>query len=533
MFVTIRSLFLLSCILLTVACQSPESPPVETSPVDSVSRVSSSYTPSAFEEDNRKEQLQSIAPRLKELMQQHADDRHISGVAWGMVVDDELVVADAYGLANREEEIPATTSSVFRIASMTKSFTAMAILKLRDEGKLSLHDPITEYIPEAKNLEYLTSDAPVMDIENLLTMTAGFPEDNPWGDRQLDEPEQMLLDLLQQVPTFSNVPAYEYEYSNTGYAMLGLIVQRVSGQPFGEYIRENIFQPLGMNNTYWEVDRVPDDKLVIGYRWEDDEYKLEPMLHHGIYGAMGGLLTTIEDFHKYVSLHLSAWPPRSGEDDGPVKRSTLREMHTPQYARLIADATDWNDETCPAMVGYGYGLGISENCKGTAQVSHGGALPGFGSNYKFYPKLGIGFMAFGNRTYTAPWPWEEILKLVFNDLDLQPRELPVSETLAERKEDVVKLIQDWDEPTEEQLLAENFYLDRPKEKRREEAINLLDSAGTIQSVTELSPLNQLRGSFKMQGENGDIRIFFTLSPEPDARLQALWLDFEGNSESER
>ncbi len=521
---------MLSCILFAVACQSQESSSAETTPAGSVSRVSSSYTPPTFQDDIRKEQLQSIAPRLKELMQQHADDRHISGVAWGIVVDDELVVADAYGLANRAENIPATTSSVFRIASMTKSFTAMAILKLRDEGKLSLHDPATEYIPEAENLEYLTSDAPAITIENLLTMAAGFPEDNPWGDRQLDEPEQMLLDLLQQVPAFSNVPAYEFEYSNTGYAMLGLIVQRVSGQPFGEYIRENIFQPLGMNDTYWEVDRVPDDKLVIGYRWEDDEYQLEPMLHHGIYGAMGGLLTTIEDFRKYVSFHLSAWPPRSGEDDGPVKRSTLRKMHTPQYVRLIAEATDWNGETCPAMVGYGYGLGIAENCKGTVQVSHGGALPGFGSNYKFYPELGIGFMAFGNRTYTAPWPWAEILKLVFKELDLPPRVLPISEILAERKEDVIKFIQEWDEPTEKELLAENFYLDQSKEKRKEEAMNLLDSAGAIQSITELSPLNQLRGSFRMQGENGDIRVFFTLSPEPNARLQALRLGFEGNSE---
>ncbi|MEM9831874.1 MAG: serine hydrolase domain-containing protein [Bacteroidota bacterium] len=531
MLANIQSLFLLSYILFTVACQSPESPSVETTPVSLVAAVSDSYTPPTFQDDNRREQLQSIAPRLKELMQQHADDRHISGVAWGIVVDDELLVVDAYGLANREENIPATTTSVFRIASMTKSFTAMAILKLRDEGKLSLHDPVTEYISEAKNLQYLTSDAPVMDIENLLTMTAGFPEDNPWGDRQLDEPEQMLLDLLQQVPAFSNVPAYEYEYSNTGYAMLGLIVQRVSGQPFGEYIRESIFQPLGMNDTYWEIDRVPDEKLVIGYRWEDQEYKLEPMLHHGIYGAMGGLLTTIEDFRKYVSFHLSAWPPRSSEDDGPVKRSTLREMHTPQFVRLLANATDWNDEACPATVGYGYGLRISEDCKGSVEVTHGGALPGFGSNYKFYPELGIGFMAFGNRTYTAPWPWTEILKLVFNELDLQPRKLPISETLAQRKEDVVNLIQQWDEPTEAQLVAENFYLDQSKEKRRAEAMNLLDSAGIIQSVTEISPQNQLRGSFKMRGEKGDIRVFFTLSPEPDARLQALWLAFEADSEN--
>ena len=92
-----------------------------------------------------------------------------------------------------ENELPATTTSAFRIASMTKSFTAMAIMKLRDEGKLSLDDPAVDYIPEMSKLNYLTSDAPAIRIQNLLTMTAGFPEDNPWGDRQLDETDQMLM----------------------------------------------------------------------------------------------------------------------------------------------------------------------------------------------------------------------------------------------------------------------------------------------------------------------------------------------------
>ena len=128
---------------------------------------------------------------MQKMIEDHALTNNIPGIAYGIVVDDELVLASATGLINLENQVPATTKSYFRIASMTKSFTAMAIMKLRDEGKLSLNDPVAQYIDEMSGMEYLTSDAPVIDIENLLTMTAGFPEDNPWGDRQLDEPDQM------------------------------------------------------------------------------------------------------------------------------------------------------------------------------------------------------------------------------------------------------------------------------------------------------------------------------------------------------
>ena len=130
----------------------------------------------------------------------------------------------------------------------------MAILKLRDEAKLSLNDPVAQYIDEMSGMEYPTGDAPTIDIENLLTMTAGFPEDNPWGDRQLDEPDQMLMDLVAEGISFSNPSSYQYEYSNTGYALLGNIISRVSGKPYQQYIRESILQPLGMNDTHFHDD---------------------------------------------------------------------------------------------------------------------------------------------------------------------------------------------------------------------------------------------------------------------------------------
>ena len=457
------------------ACRNER--PIEYDPLPIPQRVSESYARPIFLEDSREEQLKSLAPSLAKLFAAHAEERHIPGIAYGIVVDDELVLKGSTGVINLEKDLAATTSSQFRIASMTKSFTAMAILKLRDEGKLSLEDPVQKYIPEIRKADYLTSDSPVMDIENLLTMTAGFPEDNPWGDRQLDESEEMLVGLVQEGLSFSNPASHTFEYSNTGYALLGAIITRVSGKPYQTYIKEEILHPLGMNNTYWEYGEIPEDQLALGYRWEAETWKLEPMLHDGSYGAMGGLITSIEDFSKYVSFHLSAWPPRSEADNGPVKRSSLREMQTPQYSSLIAQAKDWNGEGCPVISGYGFGLRSSESCKGIKKVAHGGALPGFGSSYVLYPDLGIGLMAFGNRTYTSPWPYVDILKLVFDSLDIQPRQLPVSEILDERKAQIAQWIQTGDSTLGAAIFAENFFLDFSQDRRLKEIKEMLAKVG--------------------------------------------------------
>ena len=313
----------------------------ESQPIDgkeepvAIHAYTDAYQPPVFINDARASRIEGIADEIQQLIAQHSIDRKVPGIAYGVVVDNTLIVSGAVGVINLDNEQPATPTSVFRIASMTKSFTAMAIMKLRDEGKLSLADPAAKYIPEMGNLTYLTADAPIINIENLLTMTAGFPEDNPWGDRQLDETDQMLIDLVNEGISFSNASSFQYEYSNTGFALLGNIISRVSGMPYQDYIQKNILIPLGMDHTYWEYANIPPNQLVLGYRWEDDQWKPEPLLHDGSYGAMGGLITTIEDFSKYVSYHLSAWPPRNDDEAGPVKRSTLREMHTPTYQGCI------------------------------------------------------------------------------------------------------------------------------------------------------------------------------------------------------
>jgi len=489
------------------------------------------YKEPAFTNVDRKKNLQAAAGIVDTLYRRYAASEHFPALAYGVVMDGELVLSGAVGYTDVARQVKATTKSMFRIASMTKSFTAMAIVKLRDEGKLNLDDPASKYLSDLKGVTYLTDDAPVITIRNLLTMSAGFPEDNPWGDRQLADQPQELHDFIQQGISFSNVPSKEFEYSNLGYAMLGEIVSKVSGVSYQQYITDELLVPLGMNSTRWEYSEVDPDLLALGYRWEDEQWKPEPLLHDGIYGAMGGLITTIEDFSKYVSLHAQAWPPRNGVDKGPVKRSSLREMHKPwQFRGLYAEEKASDGSSCAAVGGYGYGLGWRRNCQGIERVSHSGGLPGFGSEYRFYPEYGFGIISFANLTYAAAGVANsKVMDTLMSLHHFPSRNLPVSDTLRVRSEQIMKLFDGWKESRENRalevhVLAENFFLDIPREKLLTQVKSLQAYIGTVVSVGDVVPENQLRGTFSIQGDKGAVDVFFTLTPERIPRIQQL--DFE-------
>src|ERR1700730_12013068 len=129
---------------------------------------------------------------VDQLFTQFAADRHVPGAAWGIRLPDGALHTGVIGFRDVPSKSPVTADSVFRIAPMTKSFTAISILKLRDEGKLSLDDPAERYVPEMAGLRYATTDAPKITIRHLLSHAEGCPEDNPWGDRQLADTDEQL-----------------------------------------------------------------------------------------------------------------------------------------------------------------------------------------------------------------------------------------------------------------------------------------------------------------------------------------------------
>jgi CubicO group peptidase (beta-lactamase class C family) len=449
--------------------------------------------------------------------------RHVPGAAWGVIVDGEVAHLSAKGLREVETGAAVDGDSVFRIASMTKSFTAMSILKLRDEGKLSLDDPAERYVPELKGLVYPTTDSPRITIRHLLSHSEGFPEDNPWGDRHLADSEDALSQMLRGGIPFSNAPGVAYEYSNYGFAILGRIVATVSGMAYGDYVAANILNPLGMTATTLERSQVPARRLARGYRWEDARWKDEPLLSNGSFGAMGGMLTSVRDLSRYVGVFLSAWPAHDGPETAPIRRSSLREMQqlwrpaATSVTRAPSGSIQLNSG------GYGFGLRVSQSCSYRHIVAHGGGLPGFGSVMTWLPEYGVGFIAFGNVTYTG---WGRVATSVFDALvktgGVSPRSPQPSPALSGARDAVSTLVVRWDDRLAESVAADNLFLDRTKERRRAEIDALRASVGACTPGSGFNSVeNALRGTWSMNCERGTLQVAVTLAPTMPPRVQYL------------
>ncbi|MFZ9170411.1 MAG: serine hydrolase domain-containing protein [Sediminibacterium sp.] len=486
------------------------------------------YQPPYFQDSNRVEKLRIAFPVIEKMVEKYAADNHFPGYSFGIVLDGKLVFTKSGGYTNLQSKTAATTGSMFRIASMSKSFTAMAIVKLRDEGKLNLEDAVSKYIPELKN-QGLTTDAAPITIRDLLTHSAGFPEDNPWGDRQLEKTSQEFLAFIKKGIHFSTASGTSYEYSNVGFTMLGYIIEKVTGKNYGAYIKENIWKPLNMEAS-WEFSSITEAKLAHGYRWMNNSWTEEPLLHDGIYGAMGGMITSVESFSKYVSLHLDAWPPRNNIETGPVKRSSIREMHQPsRFIGLNANYKYPSGRACATTAAYGYGLSWLKDCTGRTSIAHSGGLPGFGSNWRILPEFGLGVILLANVTYAPTALFNTMVidtLLRMGTVDLQPRILPASATLKNAQAKLTALLPSWKNAAASNLFAENFFDDYKIDALIKEATSIFDVAGAIHKTGDMIPENELRGYYYLHAKNGTIKISFTLTPTNPSQIQEYHISFQ-------
>lgn len=461
-------------------------------------------------------------PEVDRIFTDYARAGHVPGMAWGILVDGRLVHTGTFGVQDTTTQAPVTADTVFRIASMTKSFTAVAILALRDAGTLSLDDPAERYVPELARLAYPTTDSPRITIRHLLSHAAGFPEDNPWGDQQLALTDDQMAALLRQGIPFSNPPGLAYEYSNYGFAILGRIVAAVSGMPYRDYVRTQVLDPLGLSATTLDAPAVPPGRLAHGYRWEDERWKEEPPLPDGAFGAMGGMLTSLRDLSTYVAWMMDAWPARDGAEVGPLRRASRREMQQVwRAAPALARFTPTSGLTLQAG-GYGYGLRVSQTCAVGHMVAHSGGLPGFGSLMRWYPELGVGLVAMGSLTYTAWAPrFDAAVAALAKTGALRPRQAEPSPALVAMRADVTRLIQQWDDTLADRIAATNLYLDTARERRRRQIEDLRAQHGECRADGPFVAENALRGEWVMPCERGALRVSITLAPIVPPKVQHL------------
>ena len=471
--------------------------------------------PAAFTDPDRRARLAQAFPEIDRLFTAFAARSRVPGIAYAVIIDGQVAHTGTWGVTDLAAKTPVTPDTVFRIASMTKSFTALAIMKLRDEGKLSLEDPAERYIPELGGLAYPTADSPRITIRHLLSHAEGFPEDNPWGDRQLAATDDEMGQMIRRGIPFSTAPGTAYEYSNFGFAILGRVVARVSGVPYADYVATRLLAPLGMTSTTLQPATVTPGRLTKGYRLDGERWVEEPPLPDGAFGAMGGMLTSTRDLARYAALFLSAWPPRDEPETGPVRRSSVREMQQvwrPSPASVTRDSADG-----PLRLntgGYGFGLRVWQTCALGHVVAHSGGLPGFGSHMRWLPEHGVAIVAMGNLTYTN---WTRVTDDAVDALaktgGLQPRVPQPSPALVAAQAEVSSLVGAWDDARADRIAAGNLYLDTPKAGRRAELDRIRGQVGECRGASSpIAAENALRGTWSIACERGWVRVGITLAP---------------------
>jgi serine-type D-Ala-D-Ala carboxypeptidase/endopeptidase len=467
--------------------------------------------------------LEQLFPAIDQQFRDFQRDAHIAGLVWGMVRGGRLIHVGASGVQDLDGRRPVDADTLFRIASMSKAFTALAILKLRDEGRLSLDALAETYVPEMRGWHYPTTDSPHIRVRDLLSHVGGFVTDDPWGDRQTPLAEAEFTRMLRAGVPFTRSPETAFEYSNLGYALLGRIVTNVSRRPFEDYIHDEIMRPLGMNSTGYDYRRVDQARRAIGYRWENEDHAREPDMARGAFGAMGGVITSANDYSRWVAFLLSAWPPRDGPETGPVRRATVRELAQGlNFVGLSQRPIPGQAEPCRMPSAYGKGFIVAQSCGLGLVMMHGGGYPGYGSYVMLFPERGLAMFAFANGTYAAPVPPMMAASDRIRDAGaaLAPM-LPVSDALAASYRVAGQVYAAGSIEPARSMLAMNFLMDRSPENWSRTLAGLRSQLGSCATAAPPTATGNLAGTFEWTCERGRLQGQVLLAPTNPPTIQAL------------
>lgn len=303
------------------------------------------------------------------------------GLAIGIVHKGSLLWAKGYGYADIERHIPVTTSTVFRIGSISKVFTALAVLQLREQGKLGLDDPVQDYLPWF-TVQQTDPDSPPISVRHLLTHTSGLPENAP-GVSYTTHTGPARAELIKNLPDVATLYAAgsRRSYSNLGFGILGELVEAISGRPFTEYVERHILDPLGMSSTDLEPDpSMPG--LATGYSTRTPGQVRRPVpFAENFNTPAGDGAASLQDMVSFVSLLMT----ESAESRGRVlSLATLRDMRRPHWVN-----DDWNG-------GAGLGLGGIRRRDGRTLVRSGGDSPGFFAGFEMDVAQQLGVIVLAN-----------------------------------------------------------------------------------------------------------------------------------------
>lgn len=396
----------------------------------------------------------------------HAARLESPSLAWGVVHDGEVIDGEA-------------VDAVYRIASMTKSFTAAAVLMLRDEGRLRLDDAIADVAPSLAGVGHPDPTAPAITVRHLLSMSSGLPTDDAWADRNLDMTDADLDAIVATGPRFAAIPGTAFVYSNLGFALLGRVVLEVTGERVQSLITSRLLDPLGMTRTTWTA---PPD-AVPGYGEGSDDPVTEPFLGDGVMAPMGGLFTTVSELAIWVDFLSTAFRSdvdagRAGRYDAILSPTSRREMQQVWTVDLAVPDVAGGWKSSPG--GYGLGLRVQPHTRLGAVVAHSGGLPGFGSNMRWVRSTGAGLVALSNTTY-APMATvtTDVLDVLAEAGAFTADSPAASGELADAGARLVALLNSWSDEAADALFSDNVAVDSPYAARRSAAERFVAEHGPL------------------------------------------------------
>jgi CubicO group peptidase (beta-lactamase class C family) len=308
----------------------------------------------------------NIANKINEYLVSAVSAYKFNGVAL-VARKGEVLLHKAYGWRNFEKQTYNDTATIFPILSITKSFTAMVLLKLQEENKISVEDKLNEYLPDFPNGDKIT-------IENLITHTSGiynYTDDIGEEDSAIiNHPvkQKQVLEIFYNKP-LSYQPGKGFGYNNSGYYLAGVIMEKVTGKSWEQNIRDVIFNPLGMKNSGFDFNNLPENLKATGYQFLNAE-KQKPYTYvdSTVGYSAGSIYSTTTDMYKWTKAIAK---------------------------RLLLSEKSWDYAFTPKASDYGFGFRINNFFK-RAYVKHSGGYPGYASEFIYYPKEDVIIILFKN-----------------------------------------------------------------------------------------------------------------------------------------
>lgn len=314
-----------------------------------------------------------------------ADDG-VGGIAAGVMVDGDLVWADAWGLADRVTREPMLPSSVSRTGSISKSVTAVLMMILVDEGVIGLDDPVSRYLPEIDGLRDRRAGVADVTFRHLASHTAGLIREPDWPESVVGPIDQWERRILQSIPrtAFDSIPGGRYQYSNIGFGILGLALSRAAGQPYIDLVEQKVFIPLGMTGSSFVVDGAElGPRLARGYTVRDGAVSGEAAAREhagrGYKVPNGGVYSTVADLGRFLGA-VAGVPGLTILAES--SRAEVLRVQTPENPRR----------------GYGLGFTVAADEDGNRLASHGGSVAGYNAFMAVDPDHRVGVVLLRNYT---------------------------------------------------------------------------------------------------------------------------------------